>query len=285
MSSKQIFISYRRSDTAGHAGRLYDFLTEDFSDERIFFDTNTIEPGANFEHKIISELENSDVVLVLIGNQWLDCRSKDGMRRLDDPKDYVRFEIATALSNDKTVIPVLLQGAQMPSAGELPDDLRDLSKRNAVKLNDDHWKSDCRTFSTVLTKALSLPSSLKEKTLRRNKTWMSATMIGIVFLAIIRLTYFPGTETSDAALLQFPGAATLGLIIKILSLILPSINALLVTLVIRSMKKEFDTLSWVIIIVGAIGALMAAFGGVMIIWVPLTTVIMAALLNLVVADS
>jgi len=141
--------------------------------------TSPTEPGANFEQKISSELENSNVVLVLIGNQWLDCRGKDGSRRLDNPKAYVRFEIASALNSNKTVIPVLLQGAQMPSAGELPDELRDLSKCNSVKLNDDHWKSDCRALSTVLTRALRLPTSFKEKSLRRYKAWMVATMIGV----------------------------------------------------------------------------------------------------------
>lgn len=273
MSSKQIFISYRRSDAAGHAGRLYDFLTDDFSDEKIFFDANTIEPGANFEQKISRELENSDVVLVLIGNQWLDCRSKDGSRRLDDPKDYVRLEVATALHNQKTVIPVLLQGAQMPSAVELPDDLQDLSKRNAVKLNDDHWRSDCRTLSTVLTKALSLPTSLKEKTIRRNKAWMIATMIGVVFFAILHQYYFSG----DSSLLGF--------IVSTIFLIMSVSSVLLVAFVIRTMKKKFDRLSWVIIMVGATGTLLAGLGGAMSLWVTLTTVIMAALLNLVVADS
>jgi len=286
MSSKQIFISYRRSDTAGHAGRLYDFLIADFTDESIFFDANTIDPGVNFEQKINSELENSDVALVLIGNQWLDCRGKDGNRRLDDPKDYVRLEVATALSNNKTVIPVLLQGAEMPSSAELPDDLRDLSKRNAVKLNDDHWKSDCRTLSTVLTRALRLPTSLKEKTLRRNKAWMVGTMIAGAFLAIIHFVYFLDPSPQNFGLQGFTLAfILLSLIVRIGSLLMAFINVFLAAVVIRNMKREFDKLSWVIIIIGAIGAFMAASGGDRLIWVPFTTVIVAALLNLVVADS
>lgn len=274
MSSKRIFISYRRSDTAGHAGRLYDFLTNDFADEQIFFDTDTIQPGANFEEKIRSELENSDVVLVLIGNQWVNCRDTDGKRRLDDPNDYVRFEVGTALSNNKTVIPVLLQGAQMPSASELPDALRDLSKRNAVKVNDDHWKSDYRTLSKTLTNALSFPTSFKERTLRRNKAWMVATMIGGTCFVII-----------DGLNLFYGSPLLLERIVNLLAITLTFISVLLVASVIRNMKKEFDRLSWIIIIIGAIGVIMAALGGGWMNWATLTTVAMAALLNLVVADA
>lgn len=279
MSSKQIFISYRRSDTAGHAGRLYDFLTDEFSNERVFFDTNTIEPGVNFEQKLSSELEKSDVVLVLIGDQWLDSKGKDGNKRLDDPKDYVRFEVATALSNNKTVIPVLLQHAQMPSASELPDDLHDLAKRNAVKVNDDHWKSDCKMLSTVLAKALSLPTSLKEKSLRRNKAWMAVTMIGTVVLA--NIYYINARSLAE-------NAPLLSLVELLLLLVMASLNVLLAAFVLRAMKKEFDSLSWIIIIVGTIGVLMSAMVVAITsfsIWVTIPTITMAALLNLVVPDT
>jgi hypothetical protein len=279
MSSKQIFISYRRSDTAGHAGRLYDFLTDEFSNERVFFDTNTIEPGVNFEQKLSSELEKSDVVLVLIGDQWLDSKGKDGNKRLDDPKDYVRFEVATALSNNKIVIPVLLQHAQMPSTSELPEDLHDLAKRNAVRVNDDHWKSDCKMLSSVLAKALSLPTSLKEKSLRRNKAWMAVTMIGIVVLA--NVYYINARSLED-------NAPLLSLVELLLLLVMASLNVLLAAFVLRAMKKEFDSLSWIIIIAGTIGVLMSAMVVAITsfsIWVTIPTITMAALLNLVVPDT
>ena len=157
MSNKRIFISYRRSNSAGHAGRLHDYLKDYFGDQRLFFDVDTIEAGVNFEDKINSELDNSDAVLVLIGNQWLDAKGADGKRRLDDLQDYVRLEVQTALGKDISVIPILLQGAQMPSGGDLPESLRDLAMRNAVKLNDDHWHSDCNLLAGILKKLSMYP--------------------------------------------------------------------------------------------------------------------------------
>src|SRR5512138_999507 len=136
MAEKQIFISYRRSDTAGHAGRLYDHLKDYFGEDRVFFDVDTIKPGTNFEQKINNELDQSGVVLVLIGKQWLDVKDAAGNRRLDDPQDYVRMEVGTALKKDVTVIPVLLQGAEFPSGSSLPPELYDLSHRNAIRLED-----------------------------------------------------------------------------------------------------------------------------------------------------
>ena len=115
MTPKRIFISYRRSDSAGHAGRLYDYLKNYFGDERIFFDVDTIPPGTNFEQRINNELDHSDVVLVLIGNQWLESKDQEGQRRLDQPLDYVRVEVESALKKNIAVIPILLQGTYMPS--------------------------------------------------------------------------------------------------------------------------------------------------------------------------
>ena len=84
MPKQRIFISYRRSDTAGHAGRLYDYLKNYFGAERVFFDVDTIEAGTDFEKKINAELDHSQVVLVLIGKAWLNSKDAAGNRRLDD---------------------------------------------------------------------------------------------------------------------------------------------------------------------------------------------------------
>src|SRR5688572_7399706 len=144
MAKKRIFISYRRSDSAGHAGRLYDYLKEYFGEDRIFFDVDTIKPGVDFEQKIKTELDNSDVVLVLIGDHWLGIKDMNGTRRLDDPHDYVRLEVEVALTKGIAVIPVLLQGVPMPSEKDLPEKLHDFSRRNAIKLSDENWNSDLR---------------------------------------------------------------------------------------------------------------------------------------------
>src|SRR5688572_25801889 len=181
MTKKRVFISYRRSDSAGYAGRLYDYLKNYFGEERIFFDVDTIKPGIDFEQKIKTELDNSDVVLALIGNQWLDIKDTTGNRRLDDPRDYVRLELGIALAKDMTVIPVLLQGAPIPSGDELPESLYELSRRNAIKLSDEHWSSDLRILTANLKNALGIPGSLKEQRIKRYRQIVFAlSLVGVI---------------------------------------------------------------------------------------------------------
>lgn len=127
----RIFISYRRSDTRAIAGRLHDRLEMAFGDENIFKDVDDITPGADFRDVLRAALSECDVLLVLIGKNWTQGR-------LFDENDFVRFEVATALRrDDMTVIPVLLDGAQMPTPDELPDDMRSLAYRNAVVVRHD----------------------------------------------------------------------------------------------------------------------------------------------------
>src|SRR5687768_99152 len=126
----RIFLNYRRDDSAGHAGRLYDELVHRFGGEHVFMDVDTIAAGADFVEVIERAVDASDVVLVLIGKRWLtgtDARS----RRLHDPDDFVRVEIATAFERDKRIIPVLVQGAEMPGSQALPEALKRLARRNA----------------------------------------------------------------------------------------------------------------------------------------------------------
>ena len=102
-----IFLSYRRSDSVGAAGRLFDRLAEHFGADQVFRDIDSIEAGENFEESIRNALRLATVVLVVIGPRWLEARSQDGARRIDDPADYVRREIETALSSDAAVVPCL----------------------------------------------------------------------------------------------------------------------------------------------------------------------------------
>ncbi len=133
----KIFISYRRDDSAGYAGRLFDFLAARFGSENVFMDIDTIEPGDDFRKVIANAVQTCDVVLVMIGRQWLTIPGPDGQRRLDDPGDWVRVEVATALANPNVrVIPVLVRGASMPGEHELPGELRELAWRNALELSD-----------------------------------------------------------------------------------------------------------------------------------------------------
>jgi TIR domain len=137
----RIFLSYRRDDSAGHAHRLYDWLSARFGEDSVFMDLVAIEPGENFAAAIQRSVGSVDVLLAVIGKGWLtalDPRSEN--RRLDDAPDYVRLEIKVALERKIRVIPVLVGDATIPAAEDLPEDLKALAQRNALELNEPHWK-------------------------------------------------------------------------------------------------------------------------------------------------
>jgi hypothetical protein len=146
-----IFISYRREDTEGQAGRLFDDLAKLFGEQSVFMDVAAIEPGRDFRKAIDEHVASCGVLLALIGKNWLDAHDQAGHRRLDAPLDLVRLEIAAALKREIPVVPVLVGGASMPRADQLTPDLADLAFRNAVELTHARWNSDL----TVLSKALS----------------------------------------------------------------------------------------------------------------------------------
>jgi hypothetical protein len=131
----RIFISYRRQETAWPAGRLYDVLVEHFPAEQVFKDVDSIEPGEDFVERITAAVSSCDVLLTLIGPDWLTITDEEGRRRLDNPGDYVRIEIETALKREIRVIPILVDPARMPHANQLPATLAPLARRNAVEIN------------------------------------------------------------------------------------------------------------------------------------------------------
>lgn len=148
-----IFISYRREDSAGHTGRLYDRLAAHFGDEQVFMDIDQIEPGEDFVQIIEEAVGSCDVLLAVIGRRWLTA-GDDNARRLDNPNDFVRLEIAAALRRDIRVIPVLVQGAVMPRQDELPDDLSALARRHALELSDLRWKHDINQLVSAVERIL-----------------------------------------------------------------------------------------------------------------------------------
>ena len=156
MRRDSIFISYRRDDAAGHVGRLYDKLSVLFPSHEIFMDVDGIEPGEDFLQAIDQAIASSRVLLVIIGQKWLSCT--DGkQRRLDDPNDFVRLEIAAALDRNIRVIPVLVQEARMPTEAELPDNLAPLAHRQAQEIGDGYrWKSDVEALIRALEKLFSV---------------------------------------------------------------------------------------------------------------------------------
>ena len=148
-----IFINYRREDTAAHAGRLHDDLEERFSG-RVFMDIDAIEAGQDFIEVIQNAIGNCKVLLVMIGKQWTTVTNSAGQRRLDDPDDFVRTEIAEALKRDIRVIPVLVEDVTMPRKEELPPELAKLLRRNAIELSDTRWAYDVGQLIKVLEKQI-----------------------------------------------------------------------------------------------------------------------------------
>lgn len=136
----KVFVSYRRADAREAAVRIADELVDEFDDASVFFDTETIEPGKSFPSEIMTNIGNSTHVLVVIGPDWLVKNAETGIARIEEPEDWVRREIRTALTSQATVIPVLVNNAQMPGTSELPLDLRSLCEQNAVELRPDRFK-------------------------------------------------------------------------------------------------------------------------------------------------
>ncbi|MGB7963090.1 MAG: toll/interleukin-1 receptor domain-containing protein, partial [Propionicimonas sp.] len=131
----RIFISYRRQETAWPARQLYEVMISRFGADQVFKDVDNINPGDDFVERLAQAVGSCDILLALIGRQWLDLRDDSGRRRIDDPADFVRLEIATALGRGVRVIPILVDGALMPRADALPGDLVALSRRQAVPLD------------------------------------------------------------------------------------------------------------------------------------------------------
>jgi uncharacterized membrane protein YeaQ/YmgE (transglycosylase-associated protein family) len=152
--TKGIFISYRRDESAGYAGRIADRFSEYFGEERVFRDIDSIEPGIDFAEAIESAVGSSEVLVAVIGRNWLTAEDAAGHKRLDNPDDFVRLEIAAALKRNIRVIPLLVQGASMPGTNELPDDLAPLGRRNAFELHDSSWTADIQRLTSTLERVI-----------------------------------------------------------------------------------------------------------------------------------
>jgi hypothetical protein len=147
-----VFISYRREDSGGYAGRLFDILTMHYGRENTFMDLDAIRGGDNFVSVIEEKIGQCDVLLAVIGERWLTITGSDGTRRLDDTGDFVRLEIAKALERGVRVIPVLVSKATMPGQESLPEDLRPLSLREAIDIRDEHFRDDADRLIDLLNK-------------------------------------------------------------------------------------------------------------------------------------
>ena len=150
----RIFMTYRREDTAYPAAWLFDRLASHFGRNQVFKDIDSIELGDDFVEVITAAVGSCDALLALIGDRWLSSTGRDGQRRLDDPDDFVRLEIEAALARNVRVIPILVEGAQMPRADELPASLARLARRQALELSPARFDADIRRLLMVLDRTI-----------------------------------------------------------------------------------------------------------------------------------
>lgn len=149
----KIFLSYRRDDTSGHVGRLTDRLWARFGRDSVFRDLDSIAPGRDFTMTINEAISACDAVVAVIGRNWAGAFGADGQRRIDDPDDFVRVELATALARKMQIIPVLVDRAGMPSPESLPAPLVALARRNALEISETRWDYDVQRLIDVLDPA------------------------------------------------------------------------------------------------------------------------------------
>lgn len=191
----KIFISYRRDDSAAHAGRLYDRLSAHFGADQVFMDTDDIPPGADFAAHIEARVGSCHAMIVVIGKEWLTARNAAGQRRLSDPNDFVALEVSSILKRKALVIPVLVGGAQMPRADELPSNLKGLARRNALTISDQEFTRAADDLIAALEKSTKLGNSttklasetaraeLRQKLLRR-MIWKVPIILLLVSFAV-----------------------------------------------------------------------------------------------------
>ena len=150
MAEGAIFICYRREDSIAYAGRLYDRLVAHFGKSRVFMDIDTIAPGDDFVEVIEQKIAACHALIAVIGRSWVNAAGDGGVRRLDNPKDYVRLEISTALKRNVRVIPALVGGAPIPRTRDLPEDMKALARRNAIEIGDTSFHQDVERLIETL---------------------------------------------------------------------------------------------------------------------------------------
>ncbi len=200
---KRIFISYRHEDGGGYAGRLFDRLASHFGRERVFMDVDAIGPGEDFAQRIEASIADADVLIVLIGRQWLLASDAHGNRRLDDPADFVRVEILAALKSGIRVIPVLVEAASMPQKADLPEALAPLAYREAVQLGTAKFHRDVDDLIHFLDpqggQAASTPAPVRSRRIQ------TAVLAGSLLLAAgLGYALWPKKELAS----QVPATAT-----------------------------------------------------------------------------
>ena len=161
-----IFINYRRKDAAGTTGRIYDHLEQSFHPDELFMDVEDIPAGLDFVRRLEGEVHRCDVFLAIIGPDWLSLSDAAGRRLIERDNDFVRIEIEAALKQNKYVIPVLVEGADMPSAADLPASIRPLARRSALRVVHERFRSDIQRMVGLLRRAQAEARAAQDATLQ-----------------------------------------------------------------------------------------------------------------------
>jgi len=180
---RSVFISYRREDTEGQARALFQDLVLRLGRNSVFMDVDSIALGRDFREVLQERLASCDLMLALIGKDWLDGKDRTGRRRLENPGDFVRLEIAAALKRNIPVTPLLLQGAKMPVPEQLPEDIRDLAFRNGFELSHNRWESDVQELVKRLALVAPNEAPLDRKAIP-NKPWLTIAGVSAVAVAV-----------------------------------------------------------------------------------------------------
>ncbi|HMF20566.1 MAG TPA: TIR domain-containing protein [Pseudolabrys sp.] len=186
----KIFINYRRGDDAGNTGRVCDRLRESFGSQQLFLDVDNIAPGLDYTQVLNQRVSECDVMLSIIGKGWIDARDASGMRRLDKPDDPVRLEITSALSQSKRVIPILVGGAQMPERDELPEAIKALATRNAVRLTHERFGPDIQGLIKSLRKVFDETDATSQRRIhykvpKQNFKWPTTILVSALSVALV----------------------------------------------------------------------------------------------------
>jgi len=171
-TSGKVFICYRRDDVAGHAGRVHDRLQAEFGRDLLFMDVDSVPLGIDFVKHLREAVAKCEVLLAVIGPNWLDLRDERGARRLDDPNDFVRIEIGTALQRQIHVVPILLEGTRIPRPDQLPNDLAGLAQRQGLEIRHVSFHSDMDKLITALRTQLAGGRTDKEPLTTPNRSRM-----------------------------------------------------------------------------------------------------------------
>ena len=243
----RIFISYRRSDTQGYAGRLSDSLEAYFGGKRVFRDIEDIKGGSEYAKDIEKSLSSADAVIVLMGPNWLSVTGEDGKRRIDDPEDWVSQEIVTAIEQGIRVFPVLIEGTVLPRKDELPEKLAPILNYNAITISDRNWDADILGLGKIIS--FDIPTA-NEKLLFQVQVLIYTLLSGSLIYSAATIAY---NAANDIEKLIAPPLAALPFYAVMGSVIILS-------LIVRLVAKEKQKYIKYSIITGVLGSAFFFFG-------------------------